>query len=560
MKNVRVIYFLFFFAYITSLLVACNSISHIAATLDNVESYINERPDSALAVLQRVDSMALTTRALRARYSLLRVMALDKCYKDITVHGLLNPAVAWYEHHGTADERMKVLFYQGRIAQENKEWKSSAVYYSRAEDYSKRANDTHAVGLLFEAISSIYNAVYNTDKEQEYVEKALSVYKRAHDPIYSSALGDLALVFHTRQDWAKADSLYQEAISQSVNYPHSMSIYLSNYARMKVIQPDKDPVGALGLLDRKQSLSGNLTIQEAGVYAYALVLSGKEKQAKDLLSRLEQYAISSPGAVEPWRSRCALAMGDYEQAYKSLNRARLWEESEIRSLLSDSVSGAISDYREMAAKQKQIQYRMRIAILAIVLLLMSFALVLAHLRKKKVEVDKSRLLEICSVLEKEAEEQETRTAQFKQQLNHFQEIARQERVSRFRQAGRLRTAIWRLDRRGVPSWFSEDADMLAIKEELSQIYDIDGTGEELIRRLDRELDGAITTLLVKLNLQEKPQEQLFLCCCLLNLPSDVVAGRFGITTNNVRVKKHRLKEQIAAFNDADYDALFDIHR
>lgn len=560
MKNVRVIYFLFFFAYITSLLVACNSISHIAATLDNVESYINERPDSALAVLQRVDSTALTTRALRARYSLLRVMALDKCYKDITVHGLLNPAVAWYEHHGTADERMKVLFYQGRIAQENKDWKSSAVYYSRAEDYSKRANDTHAVGLLFEAISSIYNAVYNTGKEQEYVEKALSVYKRAHDPIYSSALGDLALVFHTRQDWAKADSLYQEAISQSENYPHSMSIYLSNYARMKVIQPDKDPVGALGLLDRKQSLSGSLTVQEAGVYAYALVLSGKEKQAKDLLIRLEQYAASSPEAVETWRSRCAVAMGDYEQAYKSLNRARLWEESEVRNLLSDSVSSAISDNREMAAKQKQVQYRIRIAVMAIILLLMSFALVLAHLRKNKVEADKSRLLEVCSVLEKEAEEQETRTAQLKQQLNHFQEIARQERVSRFRQAGRLRTAIWRLDRRGVPAWFSEDADMLAIKEELSQIYDIDGSGEKLIRRLDRELDGAITSLLVKLNLQEKPQEQLFLCCCLLNLPSDVVAARFGITANNVRVKKHRLKDQIAAFYDADYDALFDIHR
>ena len=45
---------------------------HVAATLDDVESYINERPDSALAVLRALDSTAAYRGpAQRARASLL---------------------------------------------------------------------------------------------------------------------------------------------------------------------------------------------------------------------------------------------------------------------------------------------------------------------------------------------------------------------------------------------------------------------------------------------------------------------------------------------------------
>ena len=46
--------------------------------MDDIETFITDCPDSALAVLERVDPATLTNRALRARYSLLRVMAMYK--------------------------------------------------------------------------------------------------------------------------------------------------------------------------------------------------------------------------------------------------------------------------------------------------------------------------------------------------------------------------------------------------------------------------------------------------------------------------------------------------
>ena len=344
---------------------------HTAAALDDIESYIIERPDSALTVLQNLDSSVLSTRALQARYSLLRTMAVDKCYEDITIPGMLDPAVAWYNRHGSADEKLRSRFYQGRIAQAQRKQTEAAVFFAQAEQFVAEAKDSHAIGLLYEAMATVYNTVHNTDKEQEYVEKSLSVYKEAHDPIYESALGNLAMVYHTRRDWAKADSLYREAIAHSEAYPHALALYLSNYARMKVLQTDKDPAGTISMLNQKQRLSGSLSRQEAGAYAYALLLMGKRKEANVILDQLEQAMTSSSAEAASWISRCAYLPEDYKKAFDSYNLARYWEESEIRSIYSDSVSIAISDYQEKVFRQKRSHYQIVLWALTACLLFLS---------------------------------------------------------------------------------------------------------------------------------------------------------------------------------------------
>lgn len=287
----------------------------ITRVMDDVETYINDRPDSALAVLRALDSTAVRGRGLRARYSLLHTMALDKCYEDITVPGLLEDATAWFSRHGSPDDRMKTCYYQGRIQQDNGNLSAAAIAFSQAEYYAEEATDTHAVALLYNAFASIYDAVHNTQKELEYVEKELSVMKESGDPMYYSALGNLAMVYHTRKDWALADSLYQEAISHSDAYPHALAIYLSNYARMKLLHSEKDPQGAIDLLNRKREISsGVLSPKEVGAYAYALDLLGNRKTADALIDRLQALPDASRSEVVSWLYRISLSRGDQTRA------------------------------------------------------------------------------------------------------------------------------------------------------------------------------------------------------------------------------------------------------
>lgn len=78
------------------LFISCDN-RQTKALLQDVETYIQERPDSALRVLRKVDSLTLNTKALRARYSVLFAMALDKNYIDTTALSILEPTVAYYE-------------------------------------------------------------------------------------------------------------------------------------------------------------------------------------------------------------------------------------------------------------------------------------------------------------------------------------------------------------------------------------------------------------------------------------------------------------------------------
>ena len=94
-------------------------------TLMQVESFIEERPDSALTVLQGMDKKALSVKEEEAKHALLLSMALDKNVIDRTDFEVLQPAIDYYENHGTANEKLRTYYYQGRIYQNKGEGDSS---------------------------------------------------------------------------------------------------------------------------------------------------------------------------------------------------------------------------------------------------------------------------------------------------------------------------------------------------------------------------------------------------------------------------------------------------
>lgn len=534
---------------------SCRYLPHnrTAAVLDAVESYINERPDSALTVLEGIDSTALTTRALKARYSLLRVMALDKCFLAINAPGLLDPVVEWYDHHGSVDEKLKTLYYQGRVEQDNKDLSAAIVFYSRAEQLADKVQDKHAVGLLYDAISSLYNTVYNTDKELEYVEKELAIFKQTNDPMYQSALGRLALVYHTRKEWRKADSLYNVAISNSGAYPHALSVYMSNYARMKLLQPEKDPAGAIELLNKKRELTrGGLTPQEAGSYAYASELLGERATTDLLVPRLQSLSENNPTDILPWLSRIAMARGDYELAYQYQTEAHLRETAVIQDALSDTVTQALKEDADVRAKVAHSRLLWMGSFASAICFALFSLVLLGKIRRHRIEEERNCLISIREQLQAELDSneleicgQQDRIREMEQKVALERETYTRERVIRLRQLGELRSTFWWRERGGM----REAEALKKIKEEIAYVFQTDNNGIVLVRRLDRELDGAVSRLRKELHLRGNPREVLFLCCCILDLEPELIAEVMGITKANVYEKRSRLRARIRNLDD-----------
>ena len=84
----------------------------VVAELDAADSLMERRPDSALALLRRVDTLHLTSAHDRARYAMLLSMALDKNYIDLKDFHVLQPALNYYEDHGTPTEQLRTFYYQ----------------------------------------------------------------------------------------------------------------------------------------------------------------------------------------------------------------------------------------------------------------------------------------------------------------------------------------------------------------------------------------------------------------------------------------------------------------
>ncbi|MBR4298723.1 MAG: hypothetical protein IKT59_03315 [Bacteroidales bacterium] len=76
-------------------IVSCNDArkSETYRLLEDVDSYIEARTDSALAVLEGIDKSELTSKELEAKYALLLSQALDKNYIDRTDFEVLKPAI-----------------------------------------------------------------------------------------------------------------------------------------------------------------------------------------------------------------------------------------------------------------------------------------------------------------------------------------------------------------------------------------------------------------------------------------------------------------------------------
>ncbi|MDE5773482.1 MAG: hypothetical protein K2H86_03380 [Muribaculaceae bacterium] len=162
----------------------CRHTPHeVAASLDRAEHIMESRPDLALSILDSIDSTALTGRADRARYALLLSMALDKNCIDTTGFTILQPAIDYYEKHGTADQRLKTLYYKGRIYMNRGDDDAALTAFLQAARDSADCRDSLALARLYEATGAMYHKQYCMHSFMDVNCKAADIYKNTDDTI-----------------------------------------------------------------------------------------------------------------------------------------------------------------------------------------------------------------------------------------------------------------------------------------------------------------------------------------------------------------------------------------
>lgn len=187
-------------------MLSCSRHSVHWETLAQVETFIEEQPDSALAALQRIDAQELAGKEERAKYALLLSMALDKNYVDKTDFEVLQPAIDYYQGHGTARDKLRTYYYQGRIYQNQQKHDELAMQcFVKAITEGATSDDILTKARVLFSQGRIYSTIYEWNKcIATYLEAAEYFKRMGRTSSYVNCIADVINVYTITGDTAQA--------------------------------------------------------------------------------------------------------------------------------------------------------------------------------------------------------------------------------------------------------------------------------------------------------------------------------------------------------------------
>ena len=385
---------------VAALLLASCASRNAAAILNDVETYIQQRPDSALATIRAIDTTTLTTRSLRAHYALLHAMAFDKNWIDTTDVNVVMPAVEYYDRHPSGIRRAKAWYYLGRIQQNAGDRPEAIISFMKAERYAEASKDVDFKGLICLAISTIYSQTHLHDEALEYTERAYSLFVEAKDTSNAnSALLCMANDYYNLERYSEADSLYRDLIKNGDVYSNLRSSLQCGYA-LSLVKPKEDYEQAVRVFEEVITSTGRLRNRNTwGAYAYSLLRVGREKQAEQIFKQLEAKQGDAFLSYSYWKSLADAYVGDFASAYRLQNKAFEIQDENVVIALKQSTIKAQKDFLEEVTRESETAARRKLVnhwlIWGFVVLLLLTAAIVANLHiKRKHEQDREKSLEL----------------------------------------------------------------------------------------------------------------------------------------------------------------------
>lgn len=546
------------------LFISCDN-RQTKSLLQDVETYIQERPDSALRVLRKVDSLTLNTKALRARYSVLFAMALDKNYIDTTALSILEPTVAYYEKFGSPKDKMLSYYYLGRIYSNRKDYPNAVIYYLQALRESS-ADDYYHKGLAYEALANAYSASFNNEEELRNAILAHDCFDKIRDKNLALSRYKIAQAYHNNEQFDLADSLYSSVYSgldsTSKLAFYAMEDQVSNDLQREGPDVERD----IKLLEYVAEHRGNLTLTSYYEYAYLLLLIGNKSTAENILSQLSEIDES----VETMEIRYRIAKYEEhdKEALTLLKGLLLYQNDVVKKQLAQSVFKAQSDYYRLTAEvseQKSTIANQRSVIILIAGLMMAGLLYIVFMKRKTalirekdrlaqaveeseklLETVRNRANEEKSEREKDILDLKSRNERERDKIKDLREMYVALYQKRFSEIGKYYDAAssHRLESIKEKAYHDVISSTQALFEEIA-------SGSEGQKKFEARINADLDDIVSKIRSdfpKLKDDDIRFICYLIVGFDTSTISFLMDISKENVRVKKHRLREKLNGYS------------
>lgn len=296
-----------------------------APMLLEVEKIIEEQPDSALSILNKIENINQLSEKDHATYCLLLTQAQDLNYITHTSDSLIKIAATYFEKSNDKQHSMLAYYYLGRVNSDLQEALQAQEYYLRALEIGEDSKDYHLLARIYNNLGTLYNYQGIYEMALPMHKKALHFLKKEAKPdtvnisyvlrntariftlmnledsaiIYhnralkysipyniSSILVDLGNIYITKGDYVKSKNYFDQAQKLTTVPKTLYPIYLSKgelFTAMNQIDSAKFYL-------MKCSQSTNIYTQAGGLHHLAQVAL-KENNLSDYVKYTKAYSI-----------------------------------------------------------------------------------------------------------------------------------------------------------------------------------------------------------------------------------------------------------------------------
>ena len=279
-----------------TLLTGCTD-GRVEATLSQIDTLMEAHPDSALQCLDSLKSQKGSwSKNLRMRFDLLEAKAQNKAFVDFTSDSIAKNFTAYYDSHGTANERMMAHYLLGCVYRDLGEaphaidcyldaisqadtTAKDCDFYTLSAAYAQMADIYHLQLLLANEISARIKAFYYASCARNTYYSIYNKERIAGAYILMNKQDSAELLLKNVIDLYRQNHYFSRALQASVKLMH---IYLDDSCKLSEV---KD------LMDKYEKESGffnnnhELPNSKRQYYYY----KGKYYDSKNILDSAEYY-------------------------------------------------------------------------------------------------------------------------------------------------------------------------------------------------------------------------------------------------------------------------------
>ena len=186
--------------------------------MDAVDSIIELQPDSALVLLQSIESSELTSSGLQARHALLTTQARVKTDRLTTADTAALPLLDFYRDNGNDFDRMRAAFYKAVIYSTQNNYRKQIFNLCEAKTLAEKLNNNYWLAKIFELEADIFQNNFNYKDVVELRRSAIENYRKAEKQRnVDFAYMDLAYSLHSVNQNDTAFYIIDRMINKAYN-------------------------------------------------------------------------------------------------------------------------------------------------------------------------------------------------------------------------------------------------------------------------------------------------------------------------------------------------------